>query len=1024
MLMKKFLILLICIMSIGIVQAQTVTLSGSVLSAVDNQPIPGVSIVVMGTTVGTSTSIDGDFSLDVPEASSTLMFSFVGMVTQTYDIDFANPSSIQILLEEDFLNLEEIIVTGYSTRVKNSITGSTVQLKAEEVADVPVSVLTETLQGKVAGLTISTSSGTPGAVQDIRIRGVGSITAGNDPLIVIDGVPVVNQDFSGSTARSSLSALASINSNDVETITVLKDASATSAYGARGSNGVIVITTKKGRVGKTQFNLSASYGFQNKASQGKDVLTGAQREKLYLDGVYNSYGVDEGFTREGAFDWALGQGFGGAALYDSWHADGSPEGNWEKGMRNENAPVTNINLSAMGGDQVSSFYASAGYNKTEATVQGADFRRFSGTLNYNRNFHKRVKFSTANKVSNTNQNGLMLEQSAYFANPHLAKYFLNPIFQPTNKDGSAKIDNPTNMYNWLYLKDNDVTHNNMTRAMTNNFLEWEIIDNLRFKTLMSLDYIMADYKNYQNRQYGDSAPENGTSYRSTEQNVNMVFQNSLAYDLNMNDHRLNFLALMEYQKNNRDYIFGYGENYSTDGLTNINQAGANWDAGSSFQDWMNLSYLGMVNYSYQGKYVADATYRREGSSKFAKDLRYGNFWSVGAAWNMSQEAFLGNAGWLNNLRIRASYGVAGNSDVGINQYQALLSYDADYAAQGAVYPSRFGNSLLTWEKNKNMDVGLDFGVLEGKISGSFSYFNKETYDLLQDVPLTRTSGHENITQNVGTVVNKGLEAILNFDIVRRSDFNISISTNFATLDNEVKVLAVDANGEDINIETGTRKIEVGHPIYEWNMRKWAGVDPDNGDPLWYLDGIGGETTNDYNAADKAYQGKSAIPTFSGGLALHIDFKGIYLDANIYGAGGHMVYEDWARYTHDNGRYTTDYFNGVADLSTSWFQPGDQTDYPRIYHGYNPNFASHTSSRFLYDGDYVRLKDLVLGYNLPSSIVSKIRFSGIQVYVRGTNIYTWIKDDKLQYDPEVRADGFTNLTTPPIKSFIFGVNFNF
>ncbi len=268
MLMKKFVILLICIMSIGMVQAQTVTLSGRVLSAADNQPVPGASVVVMGTTIGTSTSIDGEFSLDVPETSSTLMFSYVGMVTQTYEINYSSPTSIEITMEEDFLNLEEIIVTGYSTRVKNSITGSTVQVKADEIKDIPVTSVDQTLQGKVAGLTISTSSGTPGAIQDIRIRGVGSITAGNDPLIVIDGVPVVNPDFSGSTDRSSLSALASINSNDIETITVLKDASATSAYGARGSNGVIVITTKKGRVGKTQFNLSASYGFQNKASHG------------------------------------------------------------------------------------------------------------------------------------------------------------------------------------------------------------------------------------------------------------------------------------------------------------------------------------------------------------------------------------------------------------------------------------------------------------------------------------------------------------------------------------------------------------------------------------------------------------------------------------------------------------------------------------------------------------------------------------------------------------------------------------
>ena len=1022
--MKKYLILLICIVSFGMVQAQTITLSGSVISATDNQPIPGVSVVVMGTTIGTTTSVDGLFSLDVPETSTTLMFSYVGMVTQAYEIDFSSPSNIDIVMEEDYLNLEEVIVTGYATRLKNSITGSTVQINNDEFKDIPVASVDQTLQGKVAGLTISTSSGTPGSIQDIRIRGVGSITAGNEPLFVVDGVPIVNMDMSGSTARSSLSALASLNSNDIETITVLKDASATSAYGARGSNGVIVITTKKGRTGKTQFNLSASYGFQNKASKGRDVLTGAQREKLYLDGIYNSYGVSEGFTRDQAFQWALDNGFGGAANYQAWHDAGSPEGNWEEALKNANAPVTNVNLSASGGDQLSSFYASAGYNKTEATVVGVDFRRINGTLNYSRNFHKRVKFSTNNNVSNTAQNGLLLEQSAYFANPHLSKYFMPPIDQPRNEDGTPNTVQPSGMYNWLYLKDHDVTFNKMTRAMTNNSLEWEIIDNLKFKTLLGLDYIMTDYKNYQNRQYGDSQPENGTSYRSTEQNLNVVWQNSLSYDLNLNDHRLSFMALMEYQKNNRNYLYGYGENYSTDDLTNIDQSGANWDAGSNFTDWMNLSYLGMINYNYQGKYVADVTYRREGSSKFAEDKRYGNFWSAGVAWNLSQEAFLASANWLNNLRVRASYGVSGNSDVGINQYQALLSYDEDYFAQGAVYPSRFGNSNLTWEKNKNMDVGLDFGVIEGRIGGSFSYFNKETYDLLQDVPLSRTTGHADITQNVGTVVNKGIEGILNFDIVRTSDFNINLSGNFATLHNEVTELAKDANGEDINIETASRKIEVGHPIYEWNMRTWAGVDPDNGDPLWYKEGTSGETTNDYNAAEKAYQGKSAIPTFTSGLALHIDFKGIFLDANAYYAGGHMIYEDWAYYTHMNGRYTTDYYNGVADLTTSWTQPGQVTDYPAIYHLGNPNFATSTSSRFLYKGDYLRVKDLVLGYDLPRSVVERIRFSGVRVYVRGTNMFTWIMDDRMKYDPEVRADGFTNLTTPPIKSVVFGVNLNF
>lgn len=1022
--MKKFLILLVCIMSFGVVHAQTTTLSGTVVSAEDNQPIPGVSVSVTGTTVGTITSVDGIFSLDVPEGSTSLQFSFIGMVTQIYTINYSSPSSINIALEEDFLNLDEVIVVGYGTKGKNAITGSTVQITSEAFKDVPVVSIDQTLQGKVAGLTISTSSGTPGSTQDIRIRGVGSLTAANDPLIVVDGVPMINDNFSGSGNRSSLSALASINSQNIESITVLKDASATSAYGARGSNGVIVITTKKGKAGKTQFNLNTSYGFQNKASSGKDVLTGTQREILYLDGVYNSYGEANGFDRAGAFDWALANGFGGAAAYDAWHTDGSPEGDWEKHMTNENAAIVNVNLSASGGDDVSTFFVSAGYNKTEATVVGAEFSRFNGSLNYNRNFSDRVKFSTTNTVSNTRQDGLILEQSAFFANPHLAKYFMSPIAQPLDENGDPNTETGTILYNWLYLAEHDVTFNNMTRGMSNSFLEIEIIDNLKFKTLIGLDYVLTDYKNYQNRQYGDSQPENGTSFRSNEQNFNLVTQNSLSYDYALNDHRFQFMALIEYQNNNRNVLWGSGENYSTDGLTNIDQAGANWDAGSNFTDWTNISYLGMINYNFLGRYIADVTYRREGSSKFAPDMRYGNFWSVGAAWNISQEAFLTDIDFIDNLRIRATYGISGNSEVGINQYQARLSYDADYADQGAVYPSAIGNSALTWEKNSNYDMGLDFAVMNGRIDGSFSYFNKETHDLLQAVPLTRTSGHPSITQNMGTIVNKGVEVLLNFNIIRRSDFNLSISTNFASLNNEVTELAKDGLGEDINIQTGTTKIEVGHSIREWYMRKWAGVDPDNGDPLWYLNGEDGETTSDYSLAEEAYQGKSAIPTYSGGFGLHVDFKGVFVDANAYFAGGHKVYENWSRYTHDNGRYATDFFNGVSDLTTSWTQAGDVTDYPMIHHGYNPNHASHTSSRFLYDGDYIRLKDLVLGYNLPGSLVSKIGLSSVQVYARGTNLFTWIKDDKLQYDPEVRADGFTRLTTPPVKSITFGLNLNF
>jgi len=1016
--MKRFTIFFAFLVFLAFqLQAQVQQITGTITSSEDGLGIPGVSIVVKGTTYGSITDLDGNYTLAVPEDAVALIFSFVGMKTQDINID--GRETIDVVMESDVFGLEEVIVLGYSTRGKNAITGSTVQIKGETLKDVPVLSVDQALQGKVAGLTISTSSGTPGAIQDIRIRGVGSITAGNSPLFVIDGVPVINDNFSGSDARSSLSALAALNSNDIESITVLKDASATSAYGARGSNGVIVITTKKGKMGKTKFNFSSFIGFQNNATTGRTPLTGEQRRELLLESIYNTYGEANGFDEAGAYDFMVANNLDGGKL-QNWNGK---DGNWVEEVTNKNAPITNVNLSATGGDEISSFYASLGYNKTEGTVIGPDFERITALLNYNRSLSEKINFSTNMNVSNTFQN-VFLEQAAYFANPHLTKYFMSPWEKPYNDDGTINTNLTTSVFNTLYTIENDINTNDYTRAITNSFLEWEIIDNLKFITRFSIDYNFVNFKEYQNRVHGDAEGENGYAYASNERNFNMVAQNSLDYDLTLfDDHKIAFKALVEFQKNKRHFLWGSGENFPTDGLTNIDNAGANQDAGSSFTDWDNLSYLGMVNYNYQGKYIADFTFRREGSSRFTPDLRFGTFWSAGAAWNISQENFLSGVNFINNLRLRASYGLSGSSAIGINQYQALLSYDADYADQGAVYPSQFGNRNLTWEKNRNYDMGMDFAVFDNRISGSFAYFNKETYDLLQDVPLTRTSGHSDITQNVGTVVNKGFEFLLDFNIVRSQDLNFNISVNFATVNNEVTELAKDANGDDINIQTGTRKVEVGHPIYAWHMRKWAGVDPDNGLPQWYLNGEDGELTNEYYDAEEVYQGKSAMPTYSGGFSGHLDFKGFFVDANFYFAGGHKVFEDWSRYTSHDGYYGTLLYNGVEELMDRWQQPGDITDVPLMIFG-GGNNASRTSTRFLYEGDYMRLKDLVFGYTFPASIPAKIGLGGVTVYVRGTNLFTWVKDDGLKYDPEVRADGFTMLTTPPVKSIVFGLNLNF
>ncbi|MDP3352371.1 MAG: SusC/RagA family TonB-linked outer membrane protein [Flavobacteriaceae bacterium] len=1024
--MRKFtfwLSALFLVFGLNLATAQTKVISGKVTDA--SGALPGVSVVVKGTTKGTQTDFDGKYSLSA-NVGDVLVFSFVGMEPQSKTVGVAN--SINVTLNEDNTVLQEIVVMGYTSKGKNEITGSTVQIKGDAISNVPVVSVDKALQGKVAGLTVNSSSGTPGSTQEVRIRGVGSITAGNEPLYVIDGVPVISANFAGSTARSSLTALSSINSSDIESITVLKDASATSAFGARGSNGVIVITTKSGKSGKTSFKLNNTFGFQNDAVTGSKPLTGAQRKELYLEAWFNQNGVARGVAKvadvfaylQANPTWDTGN----VRLWDG------VEANWTELLENKDAIVHNIDLSATGGTGDSNFYTSLGYNFTEATVNHSDFKRITGTLNYNKKLTDKLKFSTNLNASNTRQNGF-LEGAGYFGSPVLSKHFMNPWIKPYLADGSYNFNMSivpgiagSSLHNTVFTMENNIAENDLTRAIANNYLEWEIIEKLKFKTLVAFDYNIAAYKAYLRPENGDGKSVNGSATNSIIRNFNQVYQNSLDYSFTLADnHNISAKALMEYQHNKYHYLYGYGTNFPALGLTNIANAPTNRDAWSEFSDWFNLSYLGMLNYSYAGKYIADFTFRREGSSRFAPDLRFGDFWSAGAAWNLHKEDFINDIKFINELRLRGSYGLSGSNSIAINSYQALLNFDADYAAMGAIYPAQFGNSSLTWEKNKNYDLGMDFKFFD-KLSGSVAYFNKETYDLLQSVPLSATSGHTSIIQNVGTVVNKGIEVEFNYDIISKDKFNWSISGNYATLNNEVTALALDGIGNPINIEGTTTIVKVGQPIRAWNMQTWAGVNVDTGRPEWFVNGVDGTKTSNYAEATKVLQGGSAIPTYSGGFSTHIDFHGFFIDASILVAGGNKVYESWVGQTMHSGNTSMITYNGQQKLLNRWQKPGDITDIPKMVLTSTGDNGHSTSSRFLYDGDYMRMKDLTFGYQVPKEFLKSTGLNGLTFSLRGSNLFTWVKDDRLIYDPETRADGFTQLITPPTKSVVMGVNLNF
>jgi len=482
--------------------------------------------------------------------------------------------------------------------------------------------------------------------------------------------------------------------------------------------------------------------------------------------------------------------------------------------------------------------------------------------------------------------------------------------------------------------------------------------------------------------------------------------------------------LFEYQKNQNSYLFGSGENFPVDGLIQINTASANFDADSQYIDWINVSYLGLLNYNYAGKYVLDGTIRREGSSRFPSGERYGTFGSVGAAWNIHREDFM-DGDLFNTLRLRASYGITGNNNIDENSYQALLTYSANYADNGAGFPSQFGNQDLTWEKGETYDLGFSFGMFENRLSGSFSYYNRRTYDLLLDVPLSLTTGFAEQTRNIGEMKNYGIEADLSYDLVSTEDFNWNISANFATVENEVEELAVGANGDELDPNAGSvyTSTQTGLPVNSWFMRTWAGVDTETGLPTWYVNGVDGEVTSNYNAAQRVDQGASALPTYSGGFGMRFDYKGFFAEGNAYFQGGHKIYEQYAQFYLRTNSFTLGTYNGAQELLDRWQQPGDVTDVPAVNWAQNNNFHA-TSSRHLYDGDYIRLKNVAFGYNLPSAWANEIGIDGLTLTLRGTNVYTWVKEDGLKLDPETRADGFTRLTTPPVESYTLGINVKF
>lgn len=999
--MRKFLLFMLGMMFLSAsLYAQNRTITGRVTDAT-GAPVPGASVQVQNTTIGTVTKDDGTFSLSIPPTARTLIISAIGQQAQEVSIGTETNFSVSLKagMQQD---LQEVVVVGYGTQKRADLTGSVATVKSTQIENRPFTSVDKALQGQVAGLQSVASSGQPGSTQAILIRGVSSISASTSPLWVIDGIPVNTGDASRLQTTSNL--LSTLNPNDIESISVLKDAASQSIYGSRAANGVIVVTTKKGRAGKTRFRFDTEIG---------------QSDIAYENSRFRPLNANEYFTltREGLANLGQTTAQQNTTLAGLGLGNGI-DFNWLDATTRK-ADQQQYNLSAEGGNDRTTFFLSGGYFMQEGTTINSKLDRINGSYRINHKATDRLTFGINMTGGYVNQRAPL--NGGAFGNPVLSSYFILPSRTPYNPDGSWNLNAASlgGLHNTIALSEIDKRFLREFSLRGNLFGEINIIDNLRFRTSFSGDFNNLEEDQYNNPFHGDGQASVGRAFSYYTRYMNKVWTNTLNYGRSLNssgDINLSAQIGYESQKSTGYFSSVQSQGFPPTLLLIYPSAGATpITANATISEYSFISQFASANFNFKDRYIVSGSFRRDGSSRFGAKNRYGNFWSVGASWNVDREDFMQNMDFITQLKLRTSYGVNGNAGIGNYDWLPLYGYGANYNGQPGSVPSNVGDSSLTWELNKPFNIGLDISVLKNRINFTADWYTRKSENLLLGVPLSRTTGFSTATRNVGTMTNTGVEFSINAIPVQTRNFNWNVNLNFATNKNEINSLP---GGNEII--SGSFILREGESINTFYVREYAGVDQANGDPLWYTDDKRAATTNNYSAALRQLYGTS-LPKYFGAFTNTLTFKGFTLDAQLYYNFGNYVQDAWGSYQLGAGFGAT--FNKVARTLGRWQKPGDITDIPKYIANGNKNFQNF-STFYLNKGDFVRLRNLQVGYNLPKDVLGKIRFSSAFIYVRGTNLATWVKDDNLPFDPEQGTASQTNLNVFIPKTISVGLNLGF
>ena len=1048
------MLLLACLfVGIGLATAQTQTVTGVVISEEDGQPVIGASVLVKDTQLGTITGIDGDFKLtNVPSSAKTIVISYIGMQT----VEVAIKENIKVYMKSDSEMLDEVMVVAYGTAKKSAFTGSASVVKGEELEKRQVSNLTNALSGTVSGVQTTSSNGQPGTSATVRIRGIGSMYASNTPLYVVDGMP-----FEGD--------ISSINTQDIESMTVLKDAAAAALYGARGANGVILVTTKKGKTGEATITAEARWGVNSRMIKNYDVL---ERPDTYMENLYtalyNGYYYNSGYTAEKAHQTAnsnlvsslgyqiytvptdqylIGRngrlnpnatlGYTDGDFYytpDNW-ADNS----FSNEMRQE------YNISARGGTEKMNYYISAGYLTDNGVIANSGFDRISTRLNVDYQVKEWLKIGS--NVGYTNSTSRYPDEQTNSSSSMNAFYIANmiaPIYPMFVRDATGTIMRDANtgrpVYdygskahstnfsrNFMSISNpaSDLAYNKTEYLMDILDAKWfanvDIFDGLTFKATLGLHIDNTRYHDVGNKYYGQSASYGGSVTQDVTRSYVLEQQYLLNYKKEFGKHNIDALVGYESMEYNAENVWANGYNMYNDKNWTVGNVIDKINGSGSFSEIARIGLLSRVSYDFDTKYYVSASYRRDASSRFHPDNRWGDFFSFSAAWDIAKEGFMSDAEWVNMLKVKASYGEQGNDGIGnnyayVDQYQ-VTGAEGVFADGTLTYK---GNKDITWETSKAFNAGVDFSLFQGKLGGTVEYFSRQTSDMLYYKPMAPSNGYTEFPMNIGSMRNSGWEIELNYTPVETNDVKWTINANATFLKNEIIELHPDLEGEMIS---GSQIYREGESIYQFYMVEYAGVDPETGlAQYWAKEGDEEYKTDDWSKAKNTNRKGTGdiMADVYGGIGTTVEFYGFDFSVQCaYQFGGKMYDNGYASLMH-GGTSSDAGQNWHKDILNAWSPENKNTNIPRL--DAIDSYTNSLSTRFITSSDYFSINNITLGYTLPKRWTNALGVESLRLYGAADNVALF--SARQGFDPRMGYTAATSASYSALRTISGGVKLTF